>query len=359
MPHLKKNEWRFITAGWTIYAVYMAIASYVISARLGRPISWSQAIVNDFLYAGLWLLLTPLVLWLARRFRFERGHSAMPFTIHLGASLILSFIHKGVHWLLVALFVSVAGGRAFSWDTLYANLLSFYDYGLQLYWILLAVNYVLEYAHRLRQQELKASQLQTQLVQAQLQALRMQIHPHFLFNTLHTIAGLIRSEDKQKAVRMISGLSDFLRATLEGAGTQEVPLRQELDMVKRYLEIQQVRFSGTLQTEFAVEPSALDVLVPNFVLQPLVENAIVHGAPSAEGEAGRNIVVSAIRQNGTLMIEIRDNGPGLDSAKPEGIGMKNTRDRLQHLYGDRQSFAVTNAVTGGVQATLSIPWHTA
>jgi sensor histidine kinase YesM len=355
MPLLKKTEWKFILAGWTVYAVYMAIASYVISARLGRPITWTLAIVNDFTYAALWLLLTPVVLWMARRFPFRKGHVVAPFAIHLSSSLFLSLLQKAVHWLLIARFNLLAYDRAFSWDTMHTNLLAFYDYGLQLYWILLAVNSVMEYAQRLRHNELMAVQLQTQLAQAQLQALRMQIHPHFLFNTLHTIAGLVRSEEKQKAVRMIAGLSDFLRSTLEATGSQEVTLRQELDTIKKYLDIQQIRFADSLHTQFVIDPATLDALVPNLLLQPLVENAVMHGSPSVEGST---ITISSARVNGTLTLEVLDNGPGLDATKPEGIGLKNTRERLAHLYGNAQKFAIASMDSGGVRATISLPWHT-
>lgn len=359
MTNHKRTEWKFVLIGWGVYGVYMSIASYVISERLGRPISWLLAIVNDFSYAALWVLITPLVLWLARRYRFERGRALSSFFIHLGASVLLSFVQKGAHWSIVAAYNAALHQQLFSWDPLYRNLLSFYDYGLQLYWIVLAVNYAAEYYERYRQKELMASQLQSQLAQAQLQALKMQLHPHFLFNTLHTIAGLVRNDEKQKAVKMISGLSELLRATLDSTEKQEVPLRQELDTIRRYLDIQQVRFSDCLHTQINVDPATLDALVPNLVLQPLVENAVVHGiTPKAPAE-GCTITISSVRLNGTLQLEVRDNGPGLGSTTADGIGLSNTRARLQQLYGEKHSFEVKNAEGGGVRATILLPWHTA
>lgn len=357
--HHKRTEWKFILIGWAVYGVYMAIASYVISERLGRPISWHLAIVNDFSYAALWVLITPLVLWLARRYRFERGRALFSFFVHLVASVLLSFMQKGVHWSIVAAYNAAVHHQPFSWDPLYRNLLSFYDYGLQLYWIILAVNYAAEYYERYRQKELMASQLQSQLAQAQLQALKMQLHPHFLFNTLHTIAGLIRNDEKQKAVKMISGLSDLLRTTLDGTALHEVPLRQEIDTIRRYLEIQQVRFSDCLHAHINIDPATLEALVPNLVLQPLVENAVIHGiTPEAPAE-GCTITISSSRQNGTLQLEVRNNGPGLASTKTDGIGLSNTRARLEQLYGEKHSLEVKDAEGGGVRATILLPWHTA
>ena len=353
----KRTEWKFIIAGWTLYAVYMAIASYVISARLGRPISWPTAIVNDFSYSALWLALTPLVLWLARRYRFEKGHVASAFAVHLVASVILSFLHKGVHWFLVALYHDVVLHEAFSWDPLYRNLLSFYDYGLQLYWIILAVNYAAEYYSRYRSKELLSSRLETQLAQAQLQSLKMQLRPHFLFNALHTIAGLVRNDEKQNAVRMIAGLSDLLRATLDSSDDQEVTLRQELDIVRKYLAIEQVRFADCLSTDFEVDPSTLDALVPNLILQPLVENAVRHGITPATMADGCKVTISAARVDGMLRLEVHDNGAGLAEEKREGIGLSNTRERLRKLYGEHQRFELSASPGGGVSAKLFIPWR--
>ncbi len=361
MTEQKKSEWKFIVAGWAVYGVYMAIASYVISERLGRPIPLMTAIVSDFSYSFVWIALTPLVLWLARRFRFEKGKILSSFSIHLGASVVLSFFQKGIHWLVVAVYKAAWLSESFSWEPLYRNLLSFYDYGLQLYWIVLAVTYAAEYYSRYRSKELMASQLQAQLAQAQLQALKMQVHPHFLFNTLHTIAGLIRNDEKQKAIKMIAGLSDLLRSTLDRTDEQEVTLRQELETVKRYFDIEQVRFSDCLTTQLNVDPSSLEVRVPNLILQPLVENAIRYGITPGAATSGCTITITAMRQNGALQLEVRDNGAGLSSdpsKRKEGIGLANTRARLERLYGEHQSFEVRNVEGGGVCATICIPWHT-
>ncbi len=187
----------------------------------------------------------------------------------------------------------------------------------------------------------------------------MQLHPHFLFNTLHTIAGLVRSNERHSAINMIAGLSDLLRHALESAEEQEVPLREEVKFNELYLDIQKVRFSDRLTVRMEIDHETLDALVPNLLLQPLVENAIRHGI-SLSDSAGL-IVVSSRRAGDMLHISVCDDGPGLQSGwrmeESEGIGLANTSERLKHLYGTEQRFDLRNSENGGVTASLSIPFR--
>jgi LytS/YehU family sensor histidine kinase len=199
--------------------------------------------------------------------------------------------------------------------------------------------------------------LETQLAQAQLQTLKMQLHPHFLFNTLNAIAGLVRDSRNKAAVNMLAGLSDLLRYTLENAGKQEVPLKEELEFLELYLDIQQMRFSDRLRVELQIEPETLGALVPNLILQPLVENAIRHGV--SRRAASGTIGVSAKRDDALLCIRIYDDGPGLKRDKGRGVecvGLSNTRARLRQLYSEDQRFSLTEREGGGVEATLIIPF---
>jgi ligand-binding sensor domain-containing protein/two-component sensor histidine kinase len=209
-----------------------------------------------------------------------------------------------------------------------------------------------------RDRELQGSQLESKLAQAQLQILEMQLQPHFLFNTLNGIMVLIK-HDPEMASRMIARLSEFLRLTLESAGEQEVTLRRELEYLNRYIQIEQLRFGDRLTVEQAVHPSDLDAMVPNLILQPLVENAIRHGVSKRRGPAV--IRVEAVRENGSLTIHVRDNGEGLKSSTAggvkEGIGLTNTRARLQFLYGAAQRCDLTSPPEGGVDVALTIPYH--
>jgi two-component system LytT family sensor kinase len=227
------------------------------------------------------------------------------------------------------------------------------------YWSLLLMSHAYNYYHSYRQGQLRASQLETQLVQSQLEALKMQVHPHFLFNTLHAISALL-SHDTEAARRMITRLGDFLRMTLENAGAMEVSLRKEMEFLNGYLEIERIRFQDRLTTEIRVDPNLLDARVPNLILQPIVENAMRHAI--ANCKAGRVEIVASAR-NGVLRIQVKDNGPGLpqrgyaSGSAGLGVGLANTKARLQRLYGSAHKFELANGSNGGVVVTLEIPRH--
>ena len=214
------------------------------------------------------------------------------------------------------------------------------------------------YYRRYQEGELRASQLEALLSQSQLQALKMQLHPHFLFNTLHSISSLMH-RDIEAADKMIARLGDFLRLTLENSGTQEVTLQEELEFLRCYLEIEHIRFQDRLTTHMDIAPQALVTHVPNLILQPIVENAIRHGI-APRSTPGR-IEIRAERNNGTLRIQVRDNGPGLpgnpnaDNLYKEGLGLANTRARLEQLYGAAHRFDLANDPDGGLVVTLEIP----
>ena len=208
--------------------------------------------------------------------------------------------------------------------------------------------------------ELEAAQLETQLARAQLDALRTQLHPHFLFNTLNTISVLMR-EDVATANRMLLRLSELLRLALKNAGTHEVSLRQEMEFLRSYLEIERTRFQHRLKVQTEIDPEALDALVPNLILQPLVENAIRHGVAPRPTQS--TIEIRALRRNGRVELRVRDDGPGIDEMRKEaaagGIGLSNTRARLDKLYGAAHSFQLSPADGGGTQVTITIPFHPA
>ena len=214
-----------------------------------------------------------------------------------------------------------------------------------------------ERERRAAQLEVEAAQLETQLAQAQLDALKMQLHPHFLFNTLNSISVLMR-DDATAANRMLIRLSELLRVALKSEGRQEIPLRQELEFLRGYLEIEQTRFQDRLMVDFDIEKETLDAQVPNLILQPLVENAIRHGiAPRAE--AGL-IQVQARRENSFVELCVSDDGAGLNESEMQGngIGLSNTRKRLEKLYGEQYGFEISSPAGGGLQVRLKIPFHT-
>lgn len=339
---------------WIIVAFFFATQVYMLYYREEKPVPFRRALLVEGLACLLWALVTPLVLWLARRFRIERNNwrRRVPFHFLIGLSLIslLMTIDYVVYMTLT--------GRPENLTPLHILQFIIYnvDRWLLTYWVVVLSSHALNYYQSFRKGELNAAQLRTQLAQSQLEALKMQLHPHFLFNTLHSISALL-NKDVDAARTMISRLGDFLRLTLENSGTQEVPLQQEIEFLNGYLEIERIRFQDRLTTEVRIDPSVLDVPVPNLILQPIVENAMRH-AIATNSNAGRIEIVAGPR-NGMLRIEVRDNGPGVSAAPTNhlkhGVGLANTRARLEQLYGSRHLFELANEPTGGCVVTLEVP----
>ncbi len=340
---------------WTIVAFFFATQVYMLYYHEEKPVPFRRALFVEGVGCFLWALSTPLVLWLARRFRIERNNWRRRVPLHfvMGVGLICTLMTVDY---VVYMFGT---GRPSNLTLLHISQFLIYniDRWLLTYWVIVLSSHAFNYYRSFRKGELNAAQLRTQLVQSQLEALKMQLHPHFLFNTLHSISALL-NKDVDGARTMITRLGDFLRLTLENAGTQEVSLQQEIEFLNGYLEIERVRFQDRLTTKVDIDPAVLDVRVPNLILQPIVENAMRH-AIANNSNAGRIEIVATAR-NGMLRIEVKDNGPGLAHAPSpgnlkHGVGLANTRARLERLYGSNHRFELANELTGGFVVTLEIP----
>lgn len=348
-----------IVAAWTVLASFLTSQMYLAYSRRQMPIRWERIFLVELTYAYVWAALTPLILWMARRFPIERFKWVRSMVVHLGASLFIGFSTRVLHDLMLFFVVSDAEWQ-FSWTKLLMNVYFMTDYGVMLYWLILLISYSFNYQRRYREGEVRATRLEAQLAQAQLQALKMQLHPHFLFNTLHSISALVH-KNADAADKMIARLGDFLRLTLENSGAQEVSLQEELEFLKCYLEIERIRFQDRLTVQMDIEPQALGATLPNLILQPIVENAIRHGL-SPRTSPGR-IEIGARRLNGTLQVQITDNGPGLPSDTntgsivKAGVGLANTQARLKQLYGDQHRLDLSNAANGGLTVILEIPFQ--
>lgn len=349
---------RWITWGllsWTLFGLFFASQVLINRAYRGRPLNFWHTLSTWLVCAYIWAALTPLVLYLSRRFRIERGR-LRNLLIHLVASLGFSLIQLGAY--ITAISFADPLTQPFA-DVFQEFIVTGLHFNLLTYWALVSVSHAADYYRKYRERELSASQLRAQLANAQLSALKMQLHPHFLFNTLNAIAMLVRKSSNKEAINMLSGLSDLLRHSLENIDAQEVSLKEELEFLKLYLEIEQVRFNDRLRVRIEVEQETLAALVPTLILQPLVENAIRHGI--GKRSAASVLEISARRENGRLRLQVRDDGPGLsaNASKPVGsqIGITNTRERLRQLYGEAQTFELCNAIGGGAVATLEVPFR--
>ena len=343
---------------WVVLGVLAAVEVFIAQQLWDKPITWTLAFRRSFKEILAYAVCTLAILWLCGRVRPEAGRRARWFLAHMLGALVFSIAHVSfVSW-LEAGERSVQTGELLTFNHLFGKLLISYTLSNILkYWIIVLGYLGWHYYKAYRERERQAAMLATELVQARLQALRMQLNPHFLFNTLNTISALIH-ENPDAADRMIVRLSELLRRTLDRSDVQEVPLREELEFLRSYLEIEQMRFPDRLTVTFDIEPKTQDLLVPNLILQPLVENALRHGILPRE-EAGRVEISARVVDGQHLELKVRDNGNGLPAANGsrgrEGIGLQNVRSRLAQLYGPAQQFEIGNASPGGVEARVRIP----
>ena len=346
-------KWILLFLFWTIIGLGFAGQLYLSRPNIGWGFALGRALADWYVFA----ILSIPTLWVARRFPFAAGQWRLALVAHLISSALFSLSWLALraaleHWRTRGDMEPVTFSSAFN-QALVATLF----FTLLIYWGIVVGQHAFAYYRKFHEREVKSAELETHLTQARLQALQMQLNPHFLFNTLNAISSLMH-KDVEEADRMIVHLSDLLRYALESTEAQEVPLRQELDFLDRYLQIQQARFGDRLAVRREISIETLDAHVPNLVLQPLVENAIEHGiAPHAR--AGE-VVLRARRRDDRLELEVQDNGAGLPADKPlvDGIGLSNTRARLLQLYGPAHELQLTNGGGGGLVVRISIPWQT-
>ena len=374
---LKRTELLLIFAFWTVLAVLTA-ASRLLDPRgpaFQQPVA-SVPVTLAFAEYYLWAVLTVPIFWLASRVSLEpRGNRFGRLLLFLVIGVVTAmFVDVAMHFMRDALFdfpMRPRRGPPITWRTGLARLWFLDD--LTVYFAVLAAGIARDIFARYRARHddtvrltAEAARLQAQLAEARLEVLSAQLNPHFLFNTLHAVSSLVE-RDPRGVRRMIARLSELLRVTLEGTNEQEISLARELQLLQLYIDIMQVRFQGRLIVDQQVDDDVMEALVPNFVLQPLVENAVMHGVSKVQGE-GR-IELSARRVGGDVVIRVRDNGPGVDLATTShertepapgggGVGLGNTRARLKQLYGTAQRLTLVRASGGGTIAEIVLPYHT-
>jgi signal transduction histidine kinase len=362
---------RVLLIGATVLGVLVSAQHWAVMQLDNVPTDWKtvgHALLKELPFWYLWVLLAPIVVIAVRKVPLIRGRLTWAIPAHVLIALVTVLIHAALQ-----LFIYRETGfptQPGSFWSIYRGAILFrVTLGLLGYTLLFAVVMAAEYYDRFRERERAAAALSVQLAEARLAALRMQLNPHFLFNTLNTVAMQVRRGENTDAVRMLAGLSDILRHVLEDSPPQEVTVRQELAFIDRYLAIERSRFGDRLRVNVSVEPDALDALVPNLVLQPLVENAIRHGI--GKRAAAGKLDIRVTRSGEMLELIVQDDGPGLDddsdSVTPAtgiplssgGIGLRNTASRLHGLYGADGRFTLESPPEGGAIARVLLPWHTA
>jgi signal transduction histidine kinase len=321
-----------------------------------------QLLVLNLVYWYVPALLAPLIMSIAVRYQLGRASWWTQLTVHGTGALLYSVVHTATMFGVRAALAWIVGPpvvppqRTF-WVRFAAEYIKQFDWQLMTYLFLVGLAHALAYRRESERRTLEASRLETRLVEAQLQSLQRQLHPHFLFNTLNTIAGLIRT-NVNAADAMIDQLGDLLRMALHASGRQEVPLEQELASLRKYLDIEQTRLGPRLRVQMRIDADTLDADVPNLLLQPLVENAVRHGiAPHSRPGW---IEIEASREGDQLRLRVRDSGLGVEperlAALNSGVGLANTRARLQHLYPGAHLFTFANTQEG-FSVTVHIPFR--
>jgi two-component system, LytTR family, sensor kinase len=342
---------------WTSYGLLSGLQSHYWYSFSKNPKPWSECLRYEMTYAYLWGACSPAILWLANRFRIERDHRASHLLVHVAVMTVFIVLTKTL-WELLA-WPPDSVFAQFTWLKLSRSIEITADTGVLLYWMIVLTEHAFVYYKRYRNGLLNAARLQAELARAQLQALKMQLHPHFLFNTLHTVTALVH-EDPERAERTIARLSELLRLFLATSTIHEVPLSEELRILDLYLEIERTRFEDRLSVHYDVPSELREAMVPNLLLQPLVENSIRHGIGKRSGAGW--ISISAERYGETLVVRVTDNGEGLpkdpDKRPESGMGLAITRGRLESLYGSKQSLTLRNMQTGGVEARITMPFNT-
>jgi signal transduction histidine kinase len=362
----KPSRWRFPSFWWLVSAFWLFIAlalaletSLLQSARIG------QALVVALVRLAPWIFLTPLIVWVASVYTLGRSTWKRSLWVHLGVcalslGIVGCFAYFSPPSPVVVRSDGAESGRLNREPREKAFVvLRRITYQLPIFWGLVGVAHALRFYEHSKAREQREAELESRLAQARLQALRMQLNPHFLFNTLNSIASLVHEQPQAEA--MIEALSDLLRLTLTASDRAEVTLREELNLLDRYLLIEQTRFGDRLRVEKQVEVAALEAVVPILILQPLVENAVKHGIETRI--APGLICISVQRAGEALGLEVSDNGRGLgpvgEEKLQEGVGLSNTRSRLKELYNGRASLELHSGKTGGFSARIQIPWRTA
>lgn len=346
------RKWLVIIGVFTGLATYFLLSRAMVLISKGLHVDWAYQFL---LTSGwfIWALITPIILKLSAKYPLQRKHFFKHFTIHFCA-LALSWFSAtlamiGVEW------AANLGQVSFQMlPTTFTK--SPFSFDILCYGTIMAVESSVRYYRRVEKNKIRSAKLSSQLGRARLQALKMQLHPHFLFNALNSLSELMQ-EDPAAAEQMIENLEKFLQLTMKSNHVLEIPFEEELEFLKCYLAIEHVRFQNRLNIKMDIEPQVLNVPVPNLVLQPLVENAIRHGI--APRKTAGQIEIKASRKNGMLMVSIQDNGPGLNRSQKKvfqgGLGLSNTRERLTQLYGNDHRFEMINAPEGGLIVMLEIP----
>lgn len=355
-------RWGLLILFWNLVALAFLVQYFVFHLTEGIPFLMDRA-VRILIGWYVWIPLTPLVVHLARRYQVHADRWVRTVLLHLAIATFISFVEVGFYTVIYTIKAYIQSDPDFSASRhLRIYFLRSVIFDTLLYMCIVAIVHAIDIERKYRERDVKMATLETRLAETQLNALRSQLNPHFLFNTLHTVS-IVMEENIKSARRIILDLSDLLRMSLDDMREQLVPLKREVDFTRRYLAIEKERFQERLTVHYDLDEKCLTALVPNLILQPIVENAIKHGIAPFSG--GGSVWISARCDDEFLTLQVRDDGPGIIHPKPPqngsnhrkkpGIGIHTTRERLQYLFADEAEFSLVNLPEGGLLVTMTFP----
>lgn len=350
--------------GWRLFGIALALATViglfstvvlkVAVTRAGNPLTWAEA-ATGWIDWYVWAALTPLVVWLARRFPVTADDWSRTVALHVFLGVVVSAVELGLFVLVATGYYELFMARDLpSLPDRYLTLIGrWLPIQMLIYALIVTVVTAIEHGRRARERDVRTAKLEAELARTQVHALQAQIQPHFLFNTLNTISMAVRQDQNDAAVRMMAHLSGVLRRSMEAAVRPETTLGRELRFIEDYLQIEKYRLEERLETRWDVDDTLLDARVPTMLLQPLVENAVRHGI--AEQAEGGEITIHARKMNGTVDVRVEDTGAGLDPEAEAHIGLQNVRRRLDAQYGSSASLSLAPRPGGGTVARVTLP----
>ena len=310
---------------WNFLALFYLVQQYYITTVKELEFDVGSTLIWELAYFYTWGLLTIIIIFLASKYRWDREKIFKTLLLHFIFAVVIAFLHRFISMAVYLLLVKPEGMTEWPF---YKIILGSFD-AFIIYWMILGIIYSFDYYKQFREHQIKTIHLESQLNKAELQALKMQLHPHFLFNTLHAISSLMDTNVKA-AQSMLVRLSEFLRYSLDNEAQQLIKLDKEIEFIKRYLEIEKIRFADRLTVKYEIDTELQDKEVPALILQPLVENAIKHGiAPHAQSS---EIIIKAFKEEAFLCLQVCDNGAGISAEAEEHVGLINTRKRLEQIY---------------------------
>jgi len=322
-----------------------------------HPIPWQHPFINEMTGAYTVLLLLPLLLWFFKKFPMTRKNLLSHIPLYVLASMLFGSCHTGLMWLSRILIFKFVDLGTYDYGRMDYRLIMEYHHQIITFWVVFGIVSLIRYVQRNQEEKLRLARLEEALTKARLQALQMQLHPHFLFNTLNMISSTMY-ENVKAADKMIASLSDLLRLTLNSKGSEEYTLEKELDVLELYIEIMKARFGEKLAIEMDIGKETRAAKVPGFILQPLVENSIKYGM---EGLETTEIRIITRKEGERLILTVRDNGPGIEGSPEEvmsgGVGLSNTVERLEKLYGNNHKFIMENVSDKGFKVEIKIPFR--